>query len=270
MMWRSTKTAALVLAALVLASLVVGCGSESGDDGAATVRASGHAFAFGPGGGSMAGASIVAIDAAGVALPGAATVAAADGAWALAGLPRGVELSFLLEKPGFATTRTAVFALDGDVEQITFQVPSDAVYDLLAGIVELQPDPSKCQIATTVTRRGHSLYDGSGTHGEPGATVSIAPTAGVADGPIYFNLVKYDTIFPDRKLTETSHDGGVLFLDVTPGRYTLSASKDGAVIASRQLDCRAGVLANASPPWGLQVLSGGLPPKKPGEKGPFD
>ncbi len=255
--------------AMAVVLLAAACASEEGAD-PARWSASGDAFAFGPGGGDLAGASVIAIAADGVALPGAATTVGADGGWRLDDLPADAEFSFVLEKAGYATTQTQVFRLTADVERVTFQVPSSSVYDLMAGMVALKPDPARCQIATTVTRRGHSLYDGTGTHGEPDATVSISPTEGVADGPVYFNLVKYDTIFPDRKLTATSHDGGVLFLDVLPGRYTLTASKPGAEIRPVTLDCRAGVLANASPPWGLQVTSGGLEPKKPGEKGPFD
>lgn len=107
-------------------------------------------------------------------------------------------------------------------------------------------------------------------NGAAAADTARASGHGFAFGPGGGNLVKYDVIFPDRELTATSHDGGVLFLDVNPGRYTLRASKSGAEIRDVTLDCRAGVLANASPPWGLQVEAGGLEPKKPGEKGPFD
>ena len=41
-----------------------------------------------------------------------------------------------------------------------------------AGVVGITPDPADCQIATTVTRIGRSLYD-PGAHGEAGATVTI-------------------------------------------------------------------------------------------------
>lgn len=67
-------------------------------------------------------------------------------------------------------------------------------------------------------------------------------------------------IWPDRTLTETTADGGVLFTNVPPGRYTLRAHKQGAAIRSVAVTCRAGVLTNASPPWGLQVEAGGLAP----------
>lgn len=65
-------------------------------------------------------------------------------------------------------------------------------------------------------------------------------------------------IFPDASLEATTVDGGVLFVNVTPGTYTLRAHKDGAVIREVEVGCRAGVLTNAAPPWGLQVLEGGL------------
>ncbi|MEZ5177206.1 MAG: hypothetical protein R2746_02700 [Acidimicrobiales bacterium] len=73
-------------------------------------------------------------------------------------------------------------------------------------------------------------------------------------------------IFPDASLTETTVDGGVLFVNVAPGTYTLTARKDGAVIREVEVSCRAGVLTNAAPPWGLQVLEGGL---EPDETEPF-
>lgn len=87
----------LLLTALLA---LTGCASEDGAAAAGTARASGHGFAFGPGGGNLAGASVIAVDADGVPLPGAATTTAAGGAWALDGLPRRVDLSFVLEKAG--------------------------------------------------------------------------------------------------------------------------------------------------------------------------
>ena len=71
---------------------------------------------------------------------------------------------------------------------------------------------------------------------------------GYGEGPIYFN----SSVLPDRSLVETSDDGGVLYLDATPGRYQWTASKPGAAFASLVMTCRPNVLVNASPPWGLQ------------------
>jgi hypothetical protein len=100
-----------------------------------------------------------------------------------------------------------------------------------------------------VTRVGKSLYD-EGAHGEAGATVTVEPALPPEHGPIYFNAA----VIPDPSLTETSEDGGVLFVDVPPGTYTLHAQKDGVIFEDTLMQCEAGVLVNASPPYGLQAL----------------
>ena len=92
-------------------------------------------------------------------------------------------------------------------------------------------------------------YD-NGAHGEEGATVTIEPAIPVEQGPIYFG----SNVIPDPDLTETTDDGGVLFYNVPPGRYTLEANKKGVTFESVTMECRAGVLVNASPPYGLQAL----------------
>jgi len=61
-------------------------------------------------------------------------------------------------------------------------------------------------------------------------------------------------VLPDRDLTQSSTDGGVLYYNVDPGVYTLSAEKTGVEFESVTLNCRKGVLVNASPPYGLQAL----------------
>ena len=254
----------LISAGVLGACLLLGCETEP-SSADMNVQVSGHAFAFTTSGGQLTGAKVSILE-----LPGRTTTTDANGAWGFSGLKIGAPLTFMLQKEGWTTTQTATLRPTKDLYDVTFQVPDTALFKGLAGLVSLKTDASRCQIASTVTRRGQSLYDGHGTHGEPGATVQITPTDGHQIGPTYFNLVKYNIIFPDAGLQETSHDGGVLFLNVKPGIYTLSATLAGATIRSVELNCRAGMLVNASPPWGLQTLTGGLEPKKPGEKGPFD
>jgi hypothetical protein len=101
---------------------------------------------------------------------------------------------------------------------------------------------------TTVTRVGKSIYD-PGAHGEAGATVTLDPPLPAEHGPIYFNA----QVLPDRTLTETSEDGGVLFIQVPPGEYVWTASKPDALLSRVKSKCRVGFLVNASPPWGLQT-----------------
>ena len=100
---------------------------------------------------------------------------------------------------------------------------------------------------------GKSLYD-PGAHGEAGATVTVTAADGSVlgseYGPIYFN----ESVLPDYSWTETSDDGGVLFVNVPPGEYLWTAEKAGVAFRSVKMKCRAGWLVNASPPWGLQAL----------------
>jgi hypothetical protein len=184
-------------------------------------------------------------------LPDEQTTTDAAGHFVFDALPAGAAATFVFEKDGYPRVYTKTFTLpdSGMVERVTFQVPDDATYDALALIVGIEPDPANCQIASTVTRVGKSLYD-EGAHGEAGATVTITPSLPPEQGPIYFNA----QVIPQLDLTETSEDGGVLYTNVPPGTYVLSASKDGVTFEDVTVQCEADVLVNPSPPHGLQAL----------------
>lgn len=214
-------------------------------DGTPSYTVSGNAFDFaGSPEARIAGATVTLVED-----PTRTTVTAADGSFAFDGFARGDEATFDLTFPNYHPVRTGTLVIEGDVERLSFQVVHEAIYTALADSLAIQPDPTKCQIVTTVTRIGKSIYD-MGAHGEAGATVAMAPATGAAEGPIYFN----SSVQPERGLTETSDDGGVLFLNVTPGEYGLTATKAGATFRTFKMKCAAGLLVNASPPWGLQRL----------------
>ncbi len=220
--------------------------ADSSSGGAPTVAVSGDAFAFGPYT-KIAGATVTIRE-----LPGQSTTTDADGRFAFEGLPGGAAATFVFEAIGYPLTSTKTFTLPtmGEaVERVTFQVPDDATYDLLATVVNVVPDPSTCQIASTVTRVGKSIYD-EGAHGEAAATVAIDPPLPAEHGPIYFNA----QVIPQLDLTETSEDGGVLFVNVPAGTYTITATKPGVEFVAVEIDCEGGTLVNASPPYGLQAL----------------
>jgi hypothetical protein len=221
-------------------------GSESSSGGVQTAAVSGDTFVFGPS--TMLPTGSVTIR----ELPEASTATDADGHFEFEGLPTGVAATFVFEAEGYPLISTKTFTLPeagGLLERVTFQVPDDATYGLLASLVDIVPDPDACQIATTVTRVGKSVYD-PGAHGEAGATVTIDPPVPVEHGPIYFDA----SVIPDLDLTETSEDGGVLFVNVPTGTYTLTAIKAGVEFETVEIACEAGVLVNASPPFGLQAL----------------
>jgi hypothetical protein len=227
---------------LVLAS----CGNQ---DHPTEIEVSGNAFAFAPPGfpgfGRIEGATISVLE-----MPGVATTTGEDGFFLFEGLPAGADATFVLEADGFPVANTRTFRLpDHDLGRVTFQVPTLELLAGLGGIAGVELDPERCQIASTVTVVGKSLYD-PGPHGEAGAIVTIEPALDARQGPIYFD----EDVLPDPSLTESSGDGGVAFVNVDPGEYTLTATKEGLEIESVRLNCRPGVLANASPPYGLQVL----------------
>lgn len=222
---------------------------DTGDTGAASIVVSGDAFAFtlpGTPYGHIADATIRVLE-----RPEVSVRSDATGHFEFPMLAAGGSATFVLEHPDFPPTRTRTFELPetGALERVTFQVPDNSLFASIAAIVAVDIDPGTCQIVTTVTRVGKSIYD-AGAHGEADATVTISPALPPEQGPIYFN----DSVIPDRSFTATSTDGGVLFVNVPPGTYVMQAHKDGVTFEDVTLQCAAGVLVNASPPYGLQAL----------------
>lgn len=196
--------------------------------------------------GRIAGATVSILE-----FPGLQVVTAADGHFKFEDLPVGADITLVMEHPDYHPIQTATHVLpDAGLQQITFQAVTHAIYSALAAIVEITPDDAgSCQMVTTVTRVGKSIYD-PGAHGEADVVVTLDPPLPAMLGPVYFNA----QVIPDRTLTETSEDGGVLFMQVPPGDYTWTATKPGASFREVRMRCRAGFLINASPPWGLQRL----------------
>ncbi|MBI5501000.1 MAG: hypothetical protein HY907_12215 [Deltaproteobacteria bacterium] len=213
-----------------------------------TVSISGNAFRFGPPGGFVAGAEITVLEHSGLL-----AVTDDDGAFRIDGVPAWRDATLILNHPDHPPIQTGTFGTVVEpLDQVTFQAPTREVFEFMASLVGVTPDPARCQIGSTVTRVGGSLYGPGGSHGETGATVTIEPAVPAEQGPIYFNLVSADVIFPDPALTETTEDGGVLFVNVEPGEYVLAAHKAGMTFTPARVLCRAGFLVNASPPWALQ------------------
>lgn len=226
----------------------LGVDCELADDGLANdscripVAISGNAIPFNGGNNRIAGAEIWILE-----RPERRVVTSTDGAFVFDDLPEGSEATLVLDHPDYHAIQTSTIRLGPQgAERVTFQAVVHPIYDALAALLGVTPDPAKCQIVTTVTRVGKSLYD-PGAHGEDGATTTLVGP-GWVEGPIYFN----SSVLPDRTRHETSDDGGVLYLNAEPGRYGWTATKPGAAFSSLTMTCRPGVLVNASPPWGLQ------------------
>lgn len=250
------KNVFLVAIVLAITLAFLGCGSDdggssggTGGSGEPTHSISGNAFSFAPPGfpgwGRIEGGTVSVLE-----MPEYETTTVEDGYFIIEDLPINEEITLVLEAEGYPTTHTKTFTLtDSDIEEVTFQVPGLSLYGLLAEVIDATISEDKCQIVSTVTFLGGSLYKPD-AHGEAGATVAIDPPDPNADGPVYFN----EMVIPDRDWTESSADGGIVFVNTEPGDYVLTATKEGVVFESVKLKCRAGVLANASPPHALQVV----------------
>ncbi len=210
---------------------------------------SGKVFVFGPSNGEVLdGAKLSVAEA-----PDYQTTVAADGSFAFE-VPSGAPVSFVVEQPGFHPNQSATLQVEPKgIEMLGFQAPTESTFDLLANFSDIDPDPARCQIATTVSRAGTAPYGGSAL-GEPDVVVSIDPPLPSESGPIYFEYVNESLILPMRTLTATSIDGGVIFANVPEGEYTLTATKPGKQFSTVEIRCRAGRLVNAAPPHGLQEL----------------
>ncbi|MBW1907033.1 MAG: carboxypeptidase regulatory-like domain-containing protein [Deltaproteobacteria bacterium] len=267
------------LALLGGAMTFAGCGDSSpSGTGGQTVSFSGIAWSFQlPGNpyGRISGAKVSILE-----MPDLETTTNMDGEFTIEGLPVGSQATLVLEHENHPLTYTKTHTVpDTDLDNLTFQIPTNLLFGLIAdglvdgGIVE-GIDPTKCQIVSTFTRFGKTIGS-PGHHGEPGATLSIAPANNAEAGPIYFG----DDVIPDPTRTYSSLDGGVLLVNVEPGDYTLSAScvqdptdliaeyppadYDGESLRCQTEDvqfesilmkCQPGVFLNASPSYGLQAL----------------
>lgn len=229
--------------------VIAPCAPYAGADAGVAVR--GHAFAFGPGGndGRLPGAVVRSLE-----HPERCAVTASDGAFSLGGFVEGEPVTLTLDHMGFAPIQTGTHLVPREgITRLTFQSPVWEIYHVMAMTSLIHPRAGRCQIASTVTQRGVSMYDPAPSHGEAGATVTLDPLPDDITGPVYFQYIGPGTILPDPHLRETTRDGGVLFLNVPEGDYTLTAHKDGVRFSTVRARCRAGWLVNASPPWGLQA-----------------
>jgi len=232
---------AVSIAALV--PFAGGCGDDDTTTPLVSVSGDAIPFAGGPDG-RIEGAEIWILE-----HPEMRVTTGADGHFEFSGLRADTEVTLVLDHPDYVPIQTGTILLGaGGAERVTFQAVTADIYGALALLLDVEPDDTKCQMVTTITRVGKSIYD-PGAHGEAGVTVTLAPPLPDANGPIYFN----SSVIPDYSLDESSDDGGVLFIQVPPGEYVWTADKPGVEFTQVKMKCRPGVLVNASPPWGLQA-----------------
>ena len=241
-----------IVALLLLGLLVRAAGPAGGQTPTATI--SGNAYTFNVGT-QIAGATIRVVE-----FPDVSTTTAADGSYSLT-FPLGSEVTLYIEAEGFDTIHLQTFTLDDDhegtaIEGANFQTPTNAVYDALRALLTsyLGRDPIEdgCVIVTTVgvpelEGMPFEEFVGFAPHGVEGATATISPAA---TDPIYFN----SSVVPDLNQPHTSDDGGVLWANVPPGDYRLSATHPDVDFLTADVRCEMGRVVNANPVWGLRGI----------------
>jgi hypothetical protein len=201
--------------------------------------------------------------------PGASATSRADGSYRLE-VPNRSNVTPYIEAEGYHGIFLQTFSTHGrTLRKVNFQIPTDRTYRALAALLDVKldenGDPARCAIVSTVsTKKIRNLsfreFIAYGAHGVPGATAATRPRL---PDPIYFN----ENVIPDRSLSETSKDGGVIWTEVPRGTYRVSADHPSKRFASFRATCRNGRVVNANPPQGLyQLRRGEKPVSRPTER----
>lgn len=175
-----------------------------------------------------------------------------------------LDFSFIFEKEGWVTTKTNVNNIT-DEDNLDFAIqyidPYYFQYGMLPfveGMMRSNGYPNfffENAMVVTVGKSWASMHDDRLPHGDPGATMKIAPSSAGYIGPIYFN----ESVIPDLSQPDTSVDGGVTWINM-PINYTydVSAEKPGVTYPTvkfsiTEVDVANGVqLYIASPPDSLE------------------
>jgi hypothetical protein len=189
-------------------------------------------------------------------LPDLVAVTDENGTWELE-VPVGADLTPYIVAAGHHTIYLQTFHSGQDaIEEINFQTPTDVVYDLLYNLIQFYegrpPFEDGCVIVTTVSDplvvgMTFDEFIHFAPHGVAGATASGDPAL---PDPIYFN----DAVIPDLGQQTSSGDGGVLWSNVPPGVYEVSATHPEVEFATFTASCVQDRVINASPPWGLHGI----------------
>jgi hypothetical protein len=181
-----------------------------------------------------------------------------QGRYALEGIPVGAEFTPYTLLQEHVPSAHQTFTAEQDMDLVLVQLVHRDVFGALAGGLGqagLQIDlENACHVVTTISvPEAGQVADWEeflqfGDAGRlPDATATISPGAGTQ---LYFN----EQVQPDPSLASSTTDGGVLWVNLEPGRYTLSASHTDHSFPEVVVDCAPGRFINASPPNGLTAL----------------
>lgn len=188
----------------------------------------------------------------------------------------GRKLSLCFNKAGYPPVQTATVdvpegGLTGEDKEITLQVPGAKLYKALR-LALGKPGAGTHHVVTTVSAEGHTLHNDLG---EAGVTVTLKSADGKTAGgdAMYLGTVRGRTEWlrpiaaarlPGLKKLRhksTSHDGGAIFRDVSPGDYILEAHKSGVLFSTAKVTVYkdSPELVNVSPPHSPHVVKAPKP-----------
>lgn len=192
--------------------------------------------------------------------------------WILKCADSDIEFSYIYEKEGWITTKSAVIPVtDEDNTDIAIQFINPFYFNYgVKPTIEQQlgaalgfPVTLNNALVVTVGKSWSTMFEMILPHGDPGAIATVSPAVPfpATIGPIYFN----EQIQPDPVLTSTSVDGGVTWINMPVGTFNISAEKEGVEYKSprfkiTETDAANGVvLYIASPPDSVEGSNDSAP-----------
>lgn len=206
----------------------------------------------------------------------------ADGYVSIPAAP-GQQLTLLFNHKSYPAVQTGTVTvpkegMTGDNHEVTFEVPSETLYETLL-LAFGAPKPGTRHVVTTVLAKGSNIHNNIG---EPGAFAYLVGANGEKIEGAYIAAKVTDaegegghtTSWPSiiaRRVIErlgserfgwlvgekrTTIDGGVLFFDVPLGEYRLVAEKQGVVFSEAHVKVTGWSprLINAGPPQGPRAM----------------
>ena len=192
-------------------------------------------------------------------LPSLSTVSGADGSYSLT-IPGGRKFTPYADAQGHHRIYLQTWVSQGkNLRGVNFQMPTQGAYELLAAIVGAPRGPDgeivDCAVVSTFVNQAvrdltFDQFVAFGAHGVAGATATALPEL---PPPIYFN----ESVIPDRSLTASTVDGGVVWPIVPKGEFFFFGEHPTKRFAPFRATCEPGRVVNANPVQGLYELRPG-------------
>ena len=135
----------------------------------------------------------------------------ADGSYLLEGPPAETDVSFTVTKDGYLGGAMSITTTLEPLDIPVVSMAGEVILELQMGILDVDAVENTGQIAFSISNG----INGDGIN-VPNIQTQLEPASG--SGPFYSN----DSGLPDLELTETSANGGGVYVNVEPGIYSLT------------------------------------------------